>query len=184
MAISLKEQLLKAGLVDKKKIKQVETEQRKQQKKKNKATKAERSSFGQQAERQQKIVEQKEQKRLHDRALNQERDKARYEKEIIAQCRQMIIQQQITMPDDGEIAYNYVYNKKIKTLYLNTATQQQLIYGQLAIAMLEDKAYLIPDKFAAKIEQRQPDFVIRSQPEETTEDDPYADYEIPDDLMW
>ena len=38
---------------------------------------------------------------------------------------------------------------------------------------------------AEKIEQRMPDLVIRIQPEEEPdEDDPYADYKIPDDLMW
>ena len=40
----------------------------------------------------------------------------------------------------------------------------------------------------AQIQQRQPDSIIllnsRQQHEQAAEDDPYAAYQIPDDLMW
>jgi len=95
------------------------------------------------------------------------------------------MQQQINIPDNAELTYNFVYDKKVKTMYVTSDLQTQLIRGQVAIATLDEKFYLIPDKFAEKIEQRIPDYVIRVQPEEEPdEDDPYADYKIPDDLMW
>lgn len=68
--------------------------------------------------------------------------------------------------------------------------QQQLTLGQLAIASVGGRNLLIPDKIAEKIEARLPSSVIRIRPEIndsktiSNDDDPYADYEIPDDLMW
>jgi len=69
---------------------------------------------------------------------------------------------------------------------VNSKQQDALSRGQLAIAKLEDSYYLIPAPVAAKIAQRDTNTVI-SHAENTqlsTEEDPYADYQIPDDLMW
>ncbi|WP_286238304.1 DUF2058 domain-containing protein [Neptuniibacter halophilus] len=185
MSGSLKDQLLNIGLVDKKKAKQADTEKRKQKKQANKARKSGQSVVDERAVKQQALEQQRQEKQARDRELNKQRDEERRNREIEAQCRQMITQQQLTLPADAEVAYNFVYEKKVKTLYVTDKLQAQLIRGQVAIAVLEDKFYLIPDKFAEKIEQRLPEYVIRVQPEEEPdEDDPYADYKIPDDLMW
>lgn len=185
MAGSLKDQLLNMGLVDKKKAKQAETEKRQQKKKASKARKSGQAVVDEQAQKQQQLEQQRKAKQEKDRELNRQRDEERRNREIEAQCRQMINQHHIVLPQDGEVAYNFVYDKKVKTLYVDDTLQGQLIRGQLAIAVLEEKFYLLPDLFAEKIEQRIPDYVIRIEPEEEPdEDDPYADYKIPDDLMW
>ena len=185
MAGSLKDQLLNMGLVDAKKAKQADTDKRKKNKKNKQARKSGQAVVDEKAAQQSALEEQRKAKQAHDRELNMQRDEERRNREIEAQCRQMITQQQITLPEDAEVAHNFVYDKKVKTLYVDSTLQAQLIRGQIAIAVLDEKFYLIPDKFAEKIEQRHPDFVIRVQPEEEiTEDDPYADYKIPDDLMW
>jgi len=52
---------------------------------------------------------------------------------------------------------------------------------------LGDKYELVPTPVAEKIQQRDVSYVITqvlSAPIETDEEDPYADYQIPDDLMW
>ncbi|MFW1678578.1 DUF2058 domain-containing protein [Pontibacter sp. JAM-7] len=185
MAGSLKDQLLKAGLADKKKAKQIDSEKRKQQKQQSKARKSGQQVEDNNLSLQAKLQEEREQKRQHDRLLNQQREAEKREREITAQCRQMIQQQQITLPGDADVGYNFVYDKKIKKIYVTDALQKQLSRGQLAIGVLDESFYLVPDKFADKIEQRRPDMVIRIQAEETVdEDDPYADFKIPDDLMW
>ncbi|MGH1462636.1 MAG: DUF2058 domain-containing protein [Neptuniibacter sp.] len=185
MAGSLKDQLLNIGLVDQKKAKQADTEKRKKNKKAKKARKSGQSVVDEQAQKQQELEKQRMEKQQRDRELNLKREEERRNKEIKAQCRQMIIQQQLTWPDDAEVSYNFAYDNKVKTLYVTDELQGQLIRGQVAIAVLDEKFYLIPDKFAEKIEQRLPEYVIRIQPEEEPdEDDPYADYKIPDDLMW
>lgn len=185
MAGSLKDQLLNMGLADKKKAKQIDTEKRKKNKKAKKARQSGQQVTDEQQLKQQQLEQQRKEKQEKDRQLNQARDEERRQKEIMAQCKQMILQQQQPVPEDAEQAYNYVYANKVKTLYVTPEQHAQLGRGQLAIAALEDKFYLIPDKFAAKIEERLPEYVIRVQPEEEPdEDDPYADYKIPDDLMW
>lgn len=185
MAGSLKDQLLNIGLVDEKKAKQADKEKSKKNKKVKKARKSGQQVTDEQALKQQALEKQRLEKQERDRELNRQRDEERRNKEIEAQCRQMIKQQQLTIPKDAELSHNFAYDKKIKTLYVDAALQGQLIRGQVAIAVLDEKFYLIPDMFAEKIEQRLPEYVIRVQPEEEPdEDDPYADYKIPDDLMW
>lgn len=185
MAGSLKDQLLNIGLVDQKKAKQAEAEKKKQKKKANKARKSGESVVDEQAEKKRQLDKQRLEKQQRDRELNLQREEEKRNKEIEAQCRQMINQQAIFIPEDAEISHNFAYQKKVKTLYVTETLQGQLIRGQVAIAVMDDKFYLIPDKFAEKIEQRLPEFVIRIEPEdEPDEDDPYADYKIPDDLMW
>lgn len=62
--------------------------------------------------------------------------------------------------------------------------QNQLARAQLAIVRTEKHYALIPTDIADRIEQRIPNSVIRIKKEEIAEDDPYADYQVPDDLMW
>ena len=44
---------------------------------------------------------------------------------------------------------------------------------------------LVPAEIAEKIRQRNPSLVIDLPDEQSaSEDDPYADYQVPDDLVW
>lgn len=72
-------------------------------------------------------------------------------------------------------------------------TQSQLIKGRLAIARLtaesgNDSEYaIIPAVVADKIAQRDASYIVLNcelSREAKDEDDPYADFVIPDDLMW
>ncbi|WP_264779536.1 DUF2058 family protein, partial [Escherichia fergusonii] len=65
--------------------------------------------------------------------------------------------------------------------------------GRLAIARLiidsngESEYAIIPASVADKIAQRDATFIVLNSAlsqEEQDEDDPYADFKIPDDLMW
>ena len=67
-----------------------------------------------------------------------------------------------------------------------------MISGRLAIARLgEDNYVLISGKVAEQLADRLADeadkYLLvnnKGKQEEVDEDDPYADYQIPDDLMW
>ncbi|ECJ9324882.1 DUF2058 family protein, partial [Salmonella enterica] len=72
-------------------------------------------------------------------------------------------------------------------------TQTQLINGRLAIARLvidnsgECEYAIIPASVADKIAQRDADSIVVNSAlsqEAQDEDDPYADFKVPDDLMW
>lgn len=76
---------------------------------------------------------------------------------------------------------------------MDKLTQTQLINGRLAIARTvinnsgECEYAIIPASVADKIAQRDADSIVVNSAlsqEEQDEDDPYADFKVPDDLMW
>lgn len=94
-------------------------------------------------------------------------------------------QHSIKIPEDADVAYNYSYANKVKKIYVLSEQQKQLTLGQLAIVVIENNNFLVPAKIAERIEERLPNVVIRAPLESVPEeDDPYANYQIPDDLMW
>jgi len=60
--------------------------------------------------------------------------------------------------------------------------------GNLVIVALDEHYSVVPANIALRIEERAPETVIiRTEVAENTvtdADDPYADFVIPDDLMW
>ncbi|NOY72033.1 MAG: DUF2058 domain-containing protein [Gammaproteobacteria bacterium] len=178
---SLFDQLKKTGLVDEKKAKKVKQEKHQNQKKKRKkgqtVSPSEATLLVQQAQAD---------KLTQDRHLNQKRKEKAEHKAIIAQIKQLIESNRI-IERDGEQIYNFTDQNKIKHLYLNEAIHKQLCSGYLALAKLGQSYELVPTVVAEKIKQRDPDIIILCAPEtqqEPDENDPYADYKIPDDLMW
>ncbi|SDZ87302.1 DUF2058 domain-containing protein [Microbulbifer marinus] len=176
---SLQDQLLKAGLVDNKKAKQISKDKRKQQKVAKKSAQPvvdETKAAAQQA---------RAEKAARDRALNAERDAAAQKKAIAAQIKQMV-QTNRQPKGNGEIAYNFTFDKKIKTIYVTEAVRDHLVAGRLVIVGLDEQFELVPRVIADKIAERNPDAVVQPAATSTAvdEDDPYADYQIPDDLMW
>ncbi|TKB52732.1 DUF2058 domain-containing protein [Ferrimonas aestuarii] len=174
--MSLADQLLKAGLADKKSVQKAKKEKHKQRKSKQVVT-----------DESKVLAEQRRQEQAQrDRELNQKKQQEADAKAILAQIKQLID----TSKQDrsrGEIAYNFSDNGKITKIYVTEAQQRGLINGQLAIVIQGDNYELVPTKVAEKIEQRDASIVIalpKAEVETPEEDDPYADYQIPDDLMW
>jgi uncharacterized protein YaiL (DUF2058 family) len=62
--------------------------------------------------------------------------------------------------------------------------------GQIAIVKLGELYELVPTAVAEKIKQRDEGLVVMLSEntsvstDQVDEDDPYADFKIPDDLMW
>jgi len=176
---SLQEQLLKAGIVDKKKAKQVEQEKRKQKKQTHKGHK--------------QIDETKElakkalaEKTARDREINRQREAVAELKAIAAQIKQLIEVNRIDRKD-GETAYQFTDGTKIKKIYVSPLLHNQLSKGVIAIVRLNDQYELVPAVVAEKISQRDESIVLvqnQASTDEDEEDDYYADYKIPDDLMW
>lgn len=176
---SLQDQLLKAGLIDNKKARQADKEKRKQ--------KRVAKSSGQPVDDAVKTAaaQARAEKAERDRALNAEREAAAREKAIAAQIRQMVERNKQSR-GNGDIAYNFVFEQKIKKIHVTRAVQEHLAAGQLMIVHLDGQFELVPRVIAEKIAERAPSAVI--QPPENSgpvdDDDPYAEYQIPDDLMW
>lgn len=181
---SLQDQLLKAGLVDSKKAKQVDKAKRKQQKvaRKSKEDLVDETKVQAQQARAEKTE--------RDRALNKQRQEEAEQKAIAAQIKQLIELNRLEK-NQGEIAYNFTDNKKIKKIYVSEPVQDQLMKGLLAIVKLTEvnqaRYEIVPAVVAEKIALRDESCVLlvnQKSAETLEEDDPYADYQIPDDLMW
>ncbi|KGD65189.1 hypothetical protein Y5S_01623 [Alcanivorax nanhaiticus] len=176
---SLQEQLMKAGLADQKKAR------RAKQQKREDANKAKRGEIEleEPAERARRL---REEKAEADRQLEAQRKAERERKEIAAQIKQMIEQSRIDS-GQGDVAYQFVQDKKIKKAWVTPKQQQQLERGQIAIVALGDSFELVPTVVAEKIRQRDEKAVLllnERGSQDVDEDDPYKDFPIPDDLMW
>ncbi len=176
---SLQDQLLKAGLVSKDKAVKANSAKRKKAKinRKHKIEELDQDK----AAAEKMMAEQAEKARQ----LNQQKNQAAEEKAIFAQIKQLI-QSNSQALGSPQISFNFTDDNKIKKLDVSNQVHRHLSNGLLAIAKEKDSYYLVPHKIAEKISQRAPDVIIplNQQAEEIAEDDPYADYQIPDDLMW
>lgn len=177
--VSLQEQLLKAGLVDKRKVKQASHDKSKQKK-------VERQT-GTQSVNEARLAALDAQRRNAERTreLNAQRDAVIKQKAIMAQISQMV-QQNRQSKGGGDIAYNFTYGKKIERIHVSADVQGHLAAGRLVIVRLGDATELVPRVVADKIAERDPSLVVRVKKTCSTpdEEDPYAAYQVPDDLMW
>jgi len=181
---SLQDQLLKAGLIDQNKAKKAHKDKRKQ-------VKAARKSNQQTVDQSRKPAQKAQtEKSERDRELNRQRQVEVKQKAISAQIRQLI---QINKIDraGGEVAFNFVDQNKVRKIYITEQLRVQLSSGRLAIVKLlenkESRYEIVPIVVAEKITQRDKSCVIQmtdTSNDEMDGDDPYADYQIPEDLMW
>lgn len=176
---SLQEQLLKAGLADEKKARAVKNEKRKQRKQQPKGAVVVN-------ETEERARQARQEKAERDRQLNLERKQEAEKKAIQAQIRQLIETNRLDR-SRGETSYQFVDGKKIKKILVDDTMVDQLSRGRLAVVRQGENYDIVPEKVARKIMERDAAAVIvlhdRKQ-DDAGEDDPYAGYEIPDDLMW
>ena len=179
MANPFQDQLLKAGLVSKDKVNKVNKSKHKKNKQRPK------DQMTEEEERKRQIKQAEQEKVERDRELNRLKLEEENKKAITAQIRQLIEMNRISS-DGGEEAYNFEHDKKIKTIYVTDELRKQIINGRLAIAQLNGKYELVSKQVAEKIMQRDADFVVlcNEATQTSDEDDEYADFKIPDDLMW
>lgn len=177
---SLQDQLMKAGLVDAKKAKQTQKDKRKAAKIQNKSKQVVVDETKLQAQQAQA------EKVARDRELNAQLKAEADRKAIAAQIKQLITLN-TQSKGHGDIAYNFTDGKQIKKIFVSAAVQNLLVRGRLIIVKLGDSYELVPFPVAEKIAERDESVVIAlrtAQDAQSDEDDPYADYQIPDDLMW
>jgi uncharacterized protein YaiL (DUF2058 family) len=177
--VSLQEQFLKAGLVDKNKVKQANQE-------KNRLKKVERrtgASSGDEARLASLDTQRKNAERAREH--NAQRDAAAARKAIAAQISEMV-QKNRQSKGAGDIAYNFTHENKIERMYVSAAVQEHLMTGRLVIVCHGGTAELVPRAIADKISERDASLVVRvaRTGSEADADDPYAAFKIPDDLMW
>ncbi|KAA0874198.1 DUF2058 family protein [Nitrincola tapanii] len=180
MAGSLKDQLLKAGVASKQQAKKAQLDKRKQAKQKQIDPQQQAAAAAVEAARLAKAEK--------DRALNEARQAEQLERAKMAEIRQLAEQHQVTLPKQGEVKYNFVYENNVKSLWIDKSLQQQLSRQQLKIVALEGRFYLVPSDIADRILARNPKALVQDEAEHkariAAEEAEYAGYEIPDDLDW
>jgi Uncharacterized protein conserved in bacteria len=176
--LTLQEQMLKAGLVTSKKMAKVQRTAKK--------------SRVQAREARESVEENKKAQLERDKMLSEQQKQAVLSKEYKAQVKQLIEMNKISITR-GDIGFNFTDGNLIKKITVDKTTQTQLINGRLAIARLvidkngECEYAIIPAVVADKIAQRDASSIVLNSAlsqEVQDEDDPYADFKIPDDLMW
>ena len=181
MGNSLFEQLKKSGLVDEKKAKKAKHSQYKNKKQKNK-----KGATDQINEATLLVQKAQAEKVEHDRQLNLAKKVEVERKAIAAQIKQLIETNRVK-DCSGDVVYNFTDNKVVKRIYISEQAHKNLMSGRLTIAKLGEGYELVPTPVADKIKQRDERCIIicgQTAETELTEDNPYANYSIPDDLMW
>jgi len=181
---SLQDQLLKAGLTTKQKTRQANSDKRKKNKQKRSGVE---HGATMQEQIKQDLVKAKVKKQSKDNALNEQKKQALADKEQLLRIQQILTHHQIKNAQ-GDNEYNYTFGSKIKKLSLDVITHKALVNGRLSLCGLDEVTYIVTRETAEKLAELDEHVVLVQNDkvidEQIDEDDPYADYQIPDDMMW
>lgn len=179
MANSFGDQLLKAGLVNKDRLNKAKNSKHKQKKAENRK-KGEVVSEAAESARQMAA-----EKAARDRELNRQQKEAVERKAVQAQIRQLVELNRLPR-DEGEVGYNFQDGTSVKKIFVSEEVHDKLGRGLLAIVRFDAGYEVIPSVVAEKIRLRDESCIVCNAETQLQngEDDPYADYIVPDDLMW
>ncbi|MUV14545.1 DUF2058 domain-containing protein [Noviluteimonas gilva] len=178
----LQEQLLKAGLVKKSKVAEAAREQ-------NKARHAKAPPEPNEIQRDAERA--RAEKAERDRALAADRKAQSRIAELRAQAVQIIEDKKV--PRAGESEYRFSADGAIRTLLVNDDLRKKLSSGALVIARLGDRYELLPRAAGDKVRERDASMIVLDHGQDTgaapsagtSEDDAYyAQFQVPDDLVW
>lgn len=187
MAGSLRDQLLKAGLVDEKKAKQIAKEKRDESRQQKPAGKQAAQQAADAAKRRAQQAQAERSER--DREINRRREEAARRKALRAEVRQLVESNRIDRAG-GELPYRFRDGDRLEKIYVTAELQQRLAAGHLAIVRTVRRYDLVPEDVAGRIRSRDPDSTavtvisIANGAETPATDDPYARFQVPDDLTW
>lgn len=182
MSLSLRDQLLQAGLLSEKQAKQAgrqQSQQRREQARKPTAAVDEQQLAAQRAA---------QAKLERDRQLDRQRQEQAERKARKAQVRQLVEQNRLPKPD-ADTWYNFADGKKIRRLPADAALRARLCAGEIVIVRCDGRYELVPAAVGERIRERDPPSLVHQAAAAagaaTVDDnDPYKDYVVPDDLMW
>lgn len=177
MTLSLRDQLLAAGLMTRKQAQHSEQQKQKQKKAEPSLAEAHR------------LLAQKTaaEKAARDAELNRQRQDKAERKARLAQVRQLVEQNRLPKAAaDSEDVYNFLDGTKIRRIAVDAGLRARLIQGDIAIVRCEGRYELVSSAVAERIRERVAEAVIPRNAVEpaANPDDPYKDYPVPDDLRW
>lgn len=206
MSSSFADQLLKAGLVNADDISKADEEKklRAEKRKASKSNKAKRPPHKKHAVKKPKapvsteVANAEVSKVIGASKASAEKAQAKKAQQAFAENRrimnvkinELLKEQPIEEPKDesqGEsgVKFSYVYEDKVRGIYVSESQQKRLAAGELAVTVIKAKTKLIPVALAGPLQAIDPKRFIHIVKEEQTDaDDPYAGFEVPDDITW
>ncbi len=182
MSMSLRDQLLAAGLVSQKQVRDAERQQQQQRhqqpKRKREAAPAPAPAPVRQSVPNAKVA--------RDQALNRQQQEKAQRKALLAQIKQLVEQNRLP-PVEGGDSYNFVDGSKIRRIAVDASMRARLTRGEIGIVRHGGGYDLIPLAVIERIRERDPHAVVAigPAPSETLQtDDAYKEFSVPDDLMW
>lgn len=181
MGKTFQEQMLALGLVEKKRVNDAKKQKHKQKK--------------QQSGKKQVVVDEnailamkaQEKKKERARQLNQQREEKLQKREEAARIKQLIETHRLEKDEKGS-PFRFNAGGKIQRIFVTGEMAAQLGNGSLGIVRLADQYEVVPRNVIEKIQAiNEKVFVSLASKTFETEpdpDDPYAEYKVPDDLMW
>lgn len=182
MSDSLRDQLLKAGLVSRKQATKAEQQQHRQQYRDAKG-----GSPAATAGRGPAAAAAQAAKAARDRGLNEARQAKVAARARAGEIRQLLDQNRLPVLTGDQLEYfNFVAGRKIRRIALDKERRERLRRGELCIVWHEGRTGLVPADVAARIRERDARAVIAfdDAPPVVDENDPYKDFVVPDDLTW
>ncbi|KJV05850.1 DUF2058 domain-containing protein [Methylocucumis oryzae] len=180
--LSLQEQLLKSGLATKAQAKTVHAEKLKQTQRQRK------NHIVVEDDAKQLALQAQAEKIERDKALNQQRNQQEQHKQVLAQIKQLIELNRLALDNsDDSLAFHFNDNNKMKTLYVSDLMRQRLINGDYAIVKSAETYAVVSAEIGIKIQERDAGSLVllNEQVKAVADDnDPYAAFAIPDDLVW
>ncbi len=174
-----------AGLIDGKKAKKISKDKRKAKNEKR------RNKDDSLSESQASIQKAKQEKLVRDQGLNQQRNQVAEKKALAAQVAQLIKYYKLARRS-GDVEFNFSHGSTIKKILVTSSVADELSRGRLCIAFVGESYDVIPKPIADKIRERDESAVVvynetssqQSGESSDADDDYYAQFEIPDDLVW
>ena len=119
-----------------------------------------------------------------DQELNRKREEKAKRRARIAEIEQIIDQNRVPRLETEDF-YSFIDGKKIRRMSVNPERREQLTSGVLAIVRYKGHYAAVPKATAERIRERDENMVVPvvAQTSATT-DDAYKDFVVPDDLMW
>ena len=181
MSQSLREQMLKAGLVTRKQVREADhySDQRQHKKTKNRK-KGAADPAGNRA-----TSAAPGEKIARDRRLNLEKRASAEARARIARLQQLVEQHALPKAD-GDEYFNFVDDGKVRRVPVDPALRAQIINGDVNLVRVAGRYELVPRAVALRIREFDADALVAlgTADEETERDERYTGFEVPDDLIW
>ena len=176
MTMSLRDQLLQAGLANEKQSKEAERQLRQQQRDRQQRPKDKRAeaSSGQLAAQQAQLAKAARDQQLNRQSLQQAHKKARQ-----AQIAQLIEQNRLPQAQTDE-RYNFVDGNKVRHIPADHSVRERLRRGEIAIVRRNGSYELVPAETAARIRERDEHAVIVCGGAQDSD----SNDGVPEDLIW